>query len=299
MTARVLVTGAGGFVGRALMRHLGSRALAADVDVVDARAVLEVVRSVKPSAVIHLAARSAVAESWGSAASTWHVNAVGTVNVLDAVRTTAETARVVVVSTGEVYGASERVPCDEDAPLAPLSPYAASKLAAEVAAGRAARADGLDVVVARPFTHVGPGQSERFAIASWASQVARLEATGGGTLVVGDLSVRRDLLDVRDVCRAYELLLESGVPAGTYNGATGRPVALRDVVERLVALSTVPIAVEVDRGRLRPVDVPIQSGDASRLRRTSGWTPEISLEETLAEMLSHARESVRRATIRR
>lgn len=298
MTGPVLVTGAGGFVGRVLLRHLGARARPADVDVVDAPAVLEAVRREQPGAVVHLAARSAVSDSWGSAAHTWHVNAVGTVNVLDAVRAAAAAARVVVVSTGEVYGAAADVPCGEDAPLLPLSPYAASKVAAEVAADRAARADGLDVVVARPFTHVGPGQSERFAIASWTSQVARLEASGGGSLVVGNLSVRRDLLDVRDVCRAYELLLDPSVPAGTYNIATGRPVALRDVVDRLVALSPARITVEVDRARLRPADIPIQSGDPSQLHRTTGWSPEVPLDETLQAMLSDARNRVEHASIR-
>ena len=297
LTGPVLITGARGFVGRTLTARLGERSAPADVDVTDPDAVAAAVRTTRPAAVVHLAARSAVGASWADAASAWHVNAVGTVVLLGAIRAEAPGARVVVVSSGEVYGAGERLPYTEDAPVAPLSPYGVSKAAAELAAEQAARAEGLDVVVARPFTHIGPGQGERFAIGSWTAQIARLEASGGGSLVVGDLSVRRDLLDVRDVCRAYELLLDPAVPAGTYNVATASPVALRDVVERLVALATVPVEVEVDPERLRPVDVPVQSGDASRLRRETGWSPTISLDETLADMLASARNRVNRATI--
>jgi GDP-4-dehydro-6-deoxy-D-mannose reductase len=183
------------------------------------------------------------------------------------------------------------VPTDEDTQLLPLSPYAASKAAAELACERAARADGLDVVVARAFPHVGPGQDERFAVASWAAQISRLEAQGGGTLAVGDLSVQRDLTDVRDVARAYRLLLEPSVAAGTYNVASGRAVRLAEVVETLVGLAECPVQVEVDEARLRPADIPILCGDPTRLREATGWSPTIPLEQTLADTLLAARAS--------
>ncbi len=219
---------------------------------------------------------------------------MGTVNVLEAVREHAPEARVLAVSTGEVYGRADEIPTTEDAPLAPLSPYAASKAAAEIACGRAARVDDLDVVVCRSFPHSGPGQTEQFAIGSWVRQIARLEEAGGGAVVVGDLSVERDITDVRDVCRAYRMLLDPGVPAGTYNVASGRAVPLRRVLELLVSMARCPVTVEQDPARFRRAELPVLGGNASRLRLATGWAPEIPLEQTLADALGEARASVER-----
>jgi GDP-4-dehydro-6-deoxy-D-mannose reductase len=288
----VLVTGAAGFVGRHLRRELGGRAVSADVDVTDAEAVAARVRQIMPTAVVHLAAQSSVGDSWGAAAMVWHVNVVGTVNVLDAVAGEAPGARVVVASSGEVYGRADRIPTPEDEPLRPLSPYAASKAAAELAAERAARSEGADVVVARPFAHTGPGQDERFAVASWAAQIAHAEAAGGGTIRVGDLSASRDFLDVRDVCRAYVALLDVAVARGTYNIATGQPVTMERVLDELVSLAAVAVDVEVDPSRLRPVAVPVASGDAERLRARTGWRPLVPRPTTLADTLGAARRQL-------
>lgn len=292
MTGPVLVTGAAGFVGGYLLRELGERAVAASADVTDAAEVARDLREAEPDAVVHLAAYSSVADSWENPVEVWRVNTLGTVALLEAVRAERSAARVLVVSTSEVYGRAEALPTPEEEPLRPLSPYAASKAAAELACERAARADGVDVVVARAFPHLGPGQDERFAVASWAAQIARLEARGGGTLAVGDLSVERDFTDVRDVVRAYRLLLEPSVAAGTYNVASGRAVRLAEVVETLVGLARCSVAVEVDEERLRPADVPVLCGDASRLAEATGWSPTIPLEQTLADTLSAARASL-------
>jgi GDP-4-dehydro-6-deoxy-D-mannose reductase len=286
--ARVWVTGADGFVGRHLMAELGGDAVASAADVTDAAAVRDEVAAVRPDAVVHLAALSSVAASWGSSSAVWRVNALGTVHVLEAVRHEVPDARVLFVSTAEVYGAdADRAP--EDRAPAPVSPYAASKAAAETACGQAVRANGLDVVVARPYAHVGAGQDERFAVGSWTRQLARLERDGGGALLVGDLSAERDLTDVRDVCRAYRLLLDPAVPAGTYNVASGEVVGLGQVVERLVALARVPVRVERDPARLRPSDLRRLAGDATRLRAATGWAPMIALDTTLADALEAAR----------
>ena len=247
----------------------------------------------EPVAVVHLAAGSSVGASWSDPGEAWRVNALGTVNVLEAVRTQAPDARVLVVSTGEVYGRAEEIPTTEDAPVAPLSPYAASKAAAEVAAGQAQRA-GLDVVVARAFQHEGPGRDERFAVGSWSAQIVRAEEAGGGTVQVGDLTARRDITDVRDVVRAYEALLDPSVPAGTYNVASGRAVEMQEVLDILVGLAACPIEVERDPERLRPAELPVLSGDASRLRAATGWAPTISLEQTLADTLQAARAASER-----
>ena len=291
MSKPTLVTGASGFVGTHLLELLRDDAVPAEADVTDPKAVANAVRETEPRAVVHLAALSSVGDSWGAPATTWEVNAIGTVNVLEAVRRERPDARALVVSTEQVYGRTKQLPTPESAPVAPVSPYAASKAAAELACTQGAE-NGLDVVVARPFQHEGPGRDERFAVGSWTRQLAELELAGGGTLRVGNLDVERDITDVRDVCRAYRLLLEPSAAAGVYNVASGKAVRLSRVVALLVGLARVPVTVEQDPGRLRPADIPVLCGDSSKLRRATGWKPEIPLEQTLADTLEAARRAV-------
>lgn len=280
---RVLVTGADGFVGRHLGPELGETFAGYEGDVLNEGALAAAVRGA--DAVVHLAAESSVGASWEDPLRAWRVNVDGTVNVLAAVRAERATARVLVASTCEVYGNAARIPTPEDEPVRPVSPYAASKAAAELACS----VSGLDVVVARAVNHEGPGRDERFAVGSWTRQLARLEADGGGTLIVGDLSAERDILDVRDVCRAYRLLLDPGVPAGTYNVASGETLTMARVVELLVGLARVPVEVERDESRVRPAEIRSLAGDPSRLCVATGWRPEIPLEQTLADALAAAR----------
>ena len=255
-----------------------------DGDVLELDALRGAVRGA--AAVVHLAAESSVAGSWEDPLPAWRVNVGGTVNVLEAVRAEQPEARVLVTSTCEVYGRAERIPTPEDEPVRPVSPYAATKAAAELACS----VSGLDVVVARPSNHEGPGRDERFAVGSWARQIARLESEGGGRLLVGDLTAERDILDVRDVCRAYRLLLELSVPAAIYNVGSGRTVTMAHVVEQLVELAHVPVEIERDESRVRPAEIPRLAGDPSRVRAATGWRPEIPLEQTLADTLGAARE---------
>jgi len=285
------VTGAKGFVGGHLLAHLGPRAISLDADVTDVDALAQAVDEANPESVVHLAAASSVAASWTDAGEPWRVNALGTVNLLDAVRSHAPGARVLVVSTGDVYGQTDEIPTPETAPFRPTSPYAASKAAAELAAGQFARA-GSDVVVTRAFQHEGPGRDERFAVGSWAAQIARAEETGRGTVLVGDLSPRRDITDVRDVTRAYEALLDPSVPAGTYNVASGDAVAMREVLDILLSHARCPIEVEEDPSRFRASEVTELSGDPSKLRAATVWAPAIPLEQTLADALDAARAAV-------
>jgi len=284
----ILITGGHGFVGRHLLTQLGDRGVPTEADVTDPAALSEAVAANGPDAVVHLAAMSSVADSWSGRENVWCVNVLGTVTVLEAVRAEAPQARVLVVSTGQVYGQAEQTPTPEESPIAPLSPYAASKAAAELACGQSQ----LDVVITRPFQHEGPGRDERFAIGSWTRQIARLEAAGGGTLQVGDLTSRRDITDVRDVCRAYELLLDRGVPAAVYNVASGRAVQMQEVLDLLIAQARFSVEVEVDPARSRPTDLAAVCGDASKLTAATGWTPTIPLEQTLADALEAAREAV-------
>lgn len=289
---RVLVTGPSGFVGTHLRAELDDAFLPYDEDVLDLASLTTTVREARPDAVVHLAALSSVAESWGDVTEVWRTNVLGTVNVVEALRAEAPQARLLFVSSGEVYGRAPLVPTPEESPVDPVSPYGASKAAAELAC-RQAR--DLDVVVARSFPHVGPGQNERFSVASWAAQLARLRSEGGGTLLVGDLDVERDLTDVRDVCRAYRLMLDRALPAGTYNVASGRAVPLKRVLELLVEAAGVPVTIERDPSRLRPAEVRVVAGDASKLRAATGWEPSIPLERTVVDVLESAQRTVQPA----
>jgi GDP-4-dehydro-6-deoxy-D-mannose reductase len=290
----VLVTGAAGFVGGHLRTELGERFLSFAGDVLDRDALREAVRDARPDAVVHLAAESSVAASWESGVGTFRVNVEGTVNVLEAVGAEAPAARVLFASTAEVYGNARRSPTPEDEPPRPVSPYAASKAAAELAC----TASGLDVVVVRAVNQEGPGRDERFAIGSWTRQLAGLEAEGGGGgLLVGDLSAERDLVDVRDASRAYRLLLDRSVPAGTYNVGSGQAVTMAQVLALLVGLANVPVRVERDEARVRPAEIPRLAVDPTRLQAATGWEPEIPLEQTLADALEAARTSSLAETI--
>jgi GDP-4-dehydro-6-deoxy-D-mannose reductase len=281
----VLVTGPGGFVGGHLQAELGERFLPFGGDVLDREALREAVRAARPDAVVHLAAESSVAASWQDGLGTFRVNVEGTVNVLEAVGVEAPGARVLFASTAEVYGNAPSSPTPEDEPPRPRSPYAASKAAAELAC----TASGLDVIVTRAVNQEGPGRDERFAVGSWTRQLAQLEAAGGGNLLVGDLSAERDLVDVRDACRAYRLLLDRSVPAGTYNVGTGRRVTMAQVVELLAGLARVPVRIERDEARVRPAEIPRLAVDPSKLQAATGWEAAIPLEQTLADALEAAR----------
>jgi GDP-4-dehydro-6-deoxy-D-mannose reductase len=260
-------------------------------DVVQASSVLRQVRDLGPAAVVHLAARSSVAESWRNPAEIWRVNVLGTVNVLAAVAAAQPRTRVLVISTGEVYGAASGKPLTEESPVRPVSPYAASKAAAEVACGQARRSN-LDVIVARAFPQIGPGQDERFAVGSWTRQIARLEVEGGGVLTVGDTSVQRDLTDVRDACDAYTRLLGPSVPAGIYNVASGFAVKMDSVLDALLAAARCQVEVRMEPDRVRASELSMLCGDADRLRSATGWNPTIPIEQSLMDALEDARERV-------
>jgi GDP-4-dehydro-6-deoxy-D-mannose reductase len=291
---RVLITGARGFAGRhlrvALERH-GHEPVPSAVDVRDTQAVAEEMRTARPDAVAHLAAVTSVAESWKRERDVWEVNALGTLNVVLAVVAHAPAARVLVTSSAEVYGRAGDGAglLDEDAPVAPISPYGRSKAATEIACAR----DDLDLVVARPFPHTGPGQSEAFAIPSFAGQIARIEAGQAPAVIrVGNLTARRDYLDVRCVVEAYVLLLEDGGGSRVVNVASGTAHPMRALLDKLIALATVDIEIAVDESRLRPDDVPLLLGSPRRLKDQTGWQATRSLDETLADVLNAARQRV-------
>ncbi len=300
--ASILVTGAAGFVGGHLLAALRTQMPAARVhtqrlDVTDRAAVFALVRSVRPTHCVHLAAISAIGDARNEPELAWRVNLQGTLNVAAAMQAEACEGHLLFVSSADAYGATFRTHrhLDEEAALAPLNTYAATKAAADLALGAMA-AEGLRVIRLRAFNHTGPGQRADFAIAAFARQIARIEqGLQSPVLRVGALDPERDFLDVRDVARAYVAAIAraDGIAPGTIlNIASGVARRIGDVLDALLALTTTRITVETDQARLRPSDIPRAAGDASRAHRVLGWRPAIAWDRTLADVLEDWRERV-------
>ncbi len=288
----VLVTGAGGFVGRHLVAHLeaaGDAVVAVDreLDVRDPRALADALVAARPAVVYHLAALSHVGRSFDEPDAVRAVNVGGTRALLEAVAARAPGARVVLVSSAEVYGVTrpEDQPLSETRPLAPVSPYAESKAEAE-RLGLEAAAGGLDVVVARPFNHVGPGQAASFFVPALVTRLLEARARGVCEVRVGDLTPRRDLTDVRDVVRAYRLLALAGAPGAVYNVASGVDHAMAEVADALVARVAPGTRLVRDPALVRPVEIPVSRGDPTRLRAATRWRPTIELARSLSDVVS-------------
>jgi GDP-4-dehydro-6-deoxy-D-mannose reductase len=287
---RAYVTGSHGFVGKWLMRHLtemGDELVQPEheIDVTDLDALATDMTRAAPEAVYHLAARSHVGASWADPLETLRVNTLGTEVVFSAALACSTPPKVLMVSSAEVYGAGDGGLLTEESEIAPLSPYAASKAAAEMLARQAYLGRGLQVITARPFNHVGPGQSDAFVVSAIAKRIASAELASKDEITIGDLSARRDFTDVRDVVRAYRLLIEKAPGGGLYNVSSGTSVSIEEVVSRLVGLSTRKITPVQDPALLRPAEIPDLKGDCTRLHQLTGWKPEIELATTLREML--------------
>ena len=290
---RVLVTGASGFVGRHLVTHLvqaGDEVSASDTELTDPEALDASFRGCRPHVVYHLAAQADVGASFRDPGATLRTNVEGTFNVLDVAHRVG-VRRVVAVSSADVYGnvSPDRLPVDESAPARPVTPYGASKAAAEMVCVQAGLGRGLAVIRARAFNHLGPGQSERFVAAAVAARIVANEHSGEDVVRVGNLVARRDFTDVRDVVRAYRLLAVAGEPGEAYNVCSGAARAVGELAERLVARARHPMRLEVDDDLLRPVEVAEMRGDPSKLHQATGWQPEVPLDQTLDDLLAHWR----------
>ena len=288
------MTGASGFVGRHLVAHLedcGDEVVQTDrsdggPDLLDADGFAALVAEVRPDVVYHLAGQADVAASWLSPIETMRVNVEGTHNILEAARTFG-VPKVLTVSSADIYGvvSPEELPIVESAPLRPVSPYAASKAAADLVALQAHLGHGQDVVRARAFNHLGPGQSESFVGAGFAARIVAGERSGDDRLRTGDLTPRRDFTDVRDIVGAYRLLGTEGRPGVAYNVCSGTSVSIGELAGLLLSLADASMRLVEDPDLLRPVELPELRGDASLLRQHTGWMPSISLEETLSDVL--------------
>ncbi len=311
---RALITGIGGFVGRHLLAHLCQQgdevfglgrpvdqmglppeAALFAADLLDRAAVEQVVGQVQPDVVYHLAAQASAGESFGDPWTTVSNNMRCQMNLFEALLAVALRPRILVIGSGDEYGRvrPHEVPTDEDVPLRPTTPYGVSKVGQDVMGHQYYAQHGLPVVRVRPFNHTGPGQDGRFAIPSFANQLAEMEVgQREPVLRVGNLDVWRDFTDVRDMVRAYRLAILAGAPGEVYNLGRGSSVRIADVVAALVGLCRVPARTETDPRLVRPADVPRQEADTTKFRALTGWEPAIAWHDTLRQTLDYWRERV-------
>lgn len=318
---RALVTGIAGFAGSHLAELLVSRGVEVcgltmpggpldnleeirgdgerarllqlvETDLIHGERLAEIVREVRPDRVYHLAAVSSVRWSLEDPVNTFRVNVLGSRNLFEAIRRAGIAPRILLVSSAEAYGGSATLPRPllEEDPLMPVSPYGTSKAAAERVACRYVREYGLQIIRVRPFPHSGPRHSRQFVLPDWAWQLAEAEAgRRPPRLQVGNLDVRRDLSDVRDVVVAYRLVLENGEPGAVYNVGSGRVYILRHVLETLMALSRVEVEVVIEPERLRSQDLQVLAGTFQALSTRTGWEATTPLDRTLEDLLSYWR----------
>lgn len=304
--SRLLITGADGFVGRHLVRAaraegrdvvaavapdapdpatwLGASVPTVRADITDP-AGLAAIAATRPDALVHLAAVASGADARRDPAAAMRVNGQATVGLLSALGEAGATPRFIFASSGEVYGAGHDGPIPESAEPHPVSDYAASKWAAEPAVLDLGPAWGMHTIVVRPFPHSGPGQDTRFVLPAFAARLRVAKESGERAVPVGNLNVVRDFLDVRDVVKAYLLLLERGMSGEVFNLASGVGQNLRDCFIRLAALSGVDASPVEDADLVRPVDIPVLIGDPSKLRAATGWMPKIDFEQTLQDVI--------------
>ncbi len=315
---RILITGATGFVGTHLRRYLlrttdweligtsfpdappppedSDRETLIPLDMRDTGATRTILADYDPEAIVHLAAQSHVPTSYKDPWGTLENNILGQLNLLEGCRALEIAPRILIIGSGEAYGRTpaDRLPLTEDHPLKPENPYTVSKVTQDVLGYQYAISYDLPTVRARPFNHIGPGQSPRFVLPAFASQVARIEAGRQEPVMrVGNLTPARDFTDVRDVVRAYHLLLLEGAVGEVYNVASGTPHTIQSLLDHLLLLAQVEIEVKIDPERYRPADVPVIYGSAEKLRRDTGWQPEVPWEQSIGDVLEEWRERVK------
>jgi GDP-4-dehydro-6-deoxy-D-mannose reductase len=316
--SRILVTGAAGFVASHLGEMCAERSdleliglqrptsvtrvlppgfvAGVEADLLDQEGLKEAVREARPDSIVHLAGQSSVHESYRNPGGTLLANVLGTQHLLFAAEK-AQVRRVLVVGSADEYGdiRPEDVPLREDRPLAPLSPYAVSRVAQGALCSEFARRKTVEIVRTRTFPHTGKRRGAVFAESSFARQIAEIELERAAPVIqVGNLDAIRDFSDVREVIEAYLLLLERGESGAVYNVCSGKGVAMREILAALVALSSVKVDIHVDPSRLRPSDLPVLIGDPSRLRAATGFAPSGKLDRALADLLADWRAAVER-----
>ncbi len=311
---KALIIGAAGFVGpylaHAVKEYMHCEVVATKlphekVDIPEARVenlnilnpdeITAVLNDEKPDYIFHLAAQSSVALSWKNPALTVDVNINGALNLLNSIRGLKDQPKVLVVGSGEEYGyiKEDIVPINENADLNPGNVYAVTKATQNMMATIYSQAYGMKLVMTRSFNHIGPRQTPQFVVADFCSQVVKIEKGMQEPVInVGNLSAKRDFTDVRDVVRAYTLLIQYGKSGETYNVGSGNAQSINSILEKIISKTEKQIEVRVDEKKLRPVDVPIIEADTRKIYRDTGWKPEISLDTTIEDMLEYWRENL-------
>lgn len=289
---KLLLIGGTGFVGSHLAEFCSCRfevvSTGREVDIRDAEQLQSLITREKPDDVVHLAAITTLRESFEKPRATYDINFGGTLNLLMALRNSGFSGHFLFVSSSEVYG----LLTDADMPVAetkltkPLSPYAVAKNASEALCYQWSQSERFKVVVARPFNHIGPGQSERFAIADFGRQIAMIKLNLAASVIrVGDINTARDFTDVRDICSAYELLLKHGHNGETYNVCSGEERTIRSLIERMCQLAGVTVEIQTDPDRFRPSEQTRVRGDNRKIIEATGWRIAYSMDQTLTGIL--------------
>ena len=287
-----LLVGGTGFVGSHLRKLLEPEymvtAVGREFDIRDKARIETLVQETSPNIVVNLAFITTVRETFANPERTYQTGFYGMLNLLSALKRNAFQGRMLNISSSEVYGFPEKggLPIKERNPLKPMSPYSVAKLAAEALCHQWSKTEGLEIITARPFTHIGPGQSDRFALSSFSKQLAEmLLGRRDPVMRVGNLECTRDITDVRDVVRAYKLLLESGINGEIYNVCSASEIKISALLEGLIDASKLHVRVETDERLVRATEQQRILGDYTKLNNITGWRPEIPLSRTLPDMI--------------
>ena len=291
---RLLLIGGTGFVGQHMIQifagHYSIIAVGREVDIRDLSALERIIAKSKPDFVVNLAAITTVRESFEKPVETYETAFIGTLNLLRALRASGFSGKVLYISSSEVYGHpfSAELPLTESSPLMPMSPYSVAKLSTEFLCQQWVRSEGMEILIARPFTHIGPGQSERFAISNFSRQIAEIKlGFREPILLVGDLLPTRDITDVRDVARAYKLILERGAPGEIYNVCSGIEISMQEVLKQLLSLVDCQVRIEIDGLLTRKSEQQRLCGSYEKLHIQMGWRPTVSLVNTLSDSFQY------------
>ncbi len=277
------------------IEHIEDKLELIECDLRDSSSIKKALKESKPDYIFHLAAQSFVPTSWHAPAETLCTNILGQLNIFEAVRELEVNPRIHLACSSEEYGLvyENELPIKEDNPLRPLSPYAVSKVAQDMLGYQYFMSYGMDIVRTRAFNHEGPRRGHVFVTSNFSKQIAEIEKGKKEPVIyVGNLNAKRDFSDVRDVVKAYWLSLEKGEKGEVYNIASGKAYTIREMLDLLLSIGKVNVKVKEDPSRMRPSDVELLVGDASKIRKATGWKPEISFEKTLEDLLNYWRERV-------
>lgn len=311
---KAMVIGGAGFVGNYLIEHLSkdckyqviatkleneniknNNCVKCDLNILNKNEIIDVLKKYNPDQIYHLAAQSSVKLSWEKPQLTVDININGTINLLEAIKETGLSSKILLVGSGEEYGHIKEIetPIKEENPLRSGNIYAATKVCQGLIGSIYAKAYFMDIIIVRAFNHIGAGQLPMFVVSDFCKQVVEIEkGLKEPTLKVGNLSAKRDFTDVRDVVRAYSLLMQKGKSGEIYNVGSGKAISIRSILDIIISISKLNIDVIVDKEKLRPVDVPIIEADITKIQSETGWAPTIEIEKTIIENLEYWRQNI-------